>query len=57
MWNTYFPIQLYFEDKLVDKIEPQQFQKLENYSKKKGIVILLILIIVWNYGIIVLVQK
>lgn len=35
MWNTYFPIQLYFEDKLVDKIEPQQFQKLENYGKKK----------------------
>lgn len=35
MLNTYFPIQLYFEDKLVDKIEPQQFQKLENYSKKK----------------------
>lgn len=35
IWNTYFPIQLYFEEKLVDKIEPQQFQKLENYGKKK----------------------
>lgn len=35
MWNTYFPVQLYFEDKLIDTIEPQHFQKLEKYDEKK----------------------
>ena len=35
MWNTYFPIQLYFENELVETIEPQHFQKLEKCDKKK----------------------
>lgn len=35
MWNTYFPIQLYFEDELVETIEPQYFQELEKCDKKK----------------------
>lgn len=57
MWNTYFPVQLYFEDKLIDTIEPQHFQKLEKYDEKKGIIIILIQTIVWNYGIIIPVPK
>lgn len=34
MWNTYFPVQLYFEDKLIEEIEPQHFNKLEECDKK-----------------------
>lgn len=35
MWNTYFPVQLYFEDKLIEEIEPQHFNKLEECDKKR----------------------
>lgn len=35
MWNTYFPVQLYFEDELVDTIKPQHFYELEKCDEKK----------------------
>ena len=34
MWNTYFPIQLRFENELVDMIEPHYFQKLDKCEEK-----------------------
>lgn len=34
MQNTYFPVELYFDDELVDVLEPLQFQGLEKSKEK-----------------------
>lgn len=34
MWNTYFPVELYFEDELIETIDPQYFQSLKDCDEK-----------------------
>lgn len=34
MWNTYFPVELYFEDELIETIDSQYFQSLERCDEK-----------------------
>lgn len=34
MWNTYFPVELYFEDELIETIDSQYFQSLERRDEE-----------------------